>query len=139
MRNNNIFNFKGSEMVAEKSKFETTQFEGYLIKEDILYLHYYKGEEIDVDAIRFGFEIHDKLEVDENIKRIIHCEDFVSITPEARELVQTDGRPAKAEAYVIRSLSQKILFTIYQKFRKRKHPLKAFRTLEEALEWLNDY
>ncbi|MEX1001410.1 MAG: hypothetical protein WDZ35_04780 [Crocinitomicaceae bacterium] len=128
-------------MVEERSQYKvkTDKFEGYLMAPDILYLHYFYNQEIGVAEIQLGFELHEKHELDENIKRLVHCEKFVSITRAARELVQNHGKPAKAEAYVIPFLSQKILFNLHIKLRKRKHPIKAFDQLDEALHWLNTF
>lgn len=118
---------------------KTAKFEATLLAENLLYLHYFYNQEIDVAEVRKGFEFHDEIGADENVKRLVHCEKFVSITKDARELVEQHGRPAKAEAYVIPFLPQKILFNLYSKFRKRKHPLKSFNTIDEALEWLNSF
>ncbi|UKN02311.1 hypothetical protein K6119_02100 [Paracrocinitomix mangrovi] len=123
--------------VSEPLTFE--KFSGCLLEDDIIYMRYFENQEIGEKEIELGFELHDILEVDSNVKRIIHCESYVSITRQARELVQLKGRPAKAEAYVIPALSQKILFTVYSKLRKRNHPLKAFDNLEDAVEWVNQF
>lgn len=123
-----------------KSKvYNFGKFEGYLMDDNIIYMHYFDDIEVDVDVIEKGFELHDILGVDETVRRVIHCEKFVSITAEARDLVARESRPAAAEVYVIPSLHQKILFNIYVKIRRKKHPSRAFDNLEDALEWVKQF
>ena len=45
----------------------------------------------------------------------------------------------KAEAFVINSLSHKILANIYLKFTKPERPVKFFKKKDEALKWLENY
>ena len=107
-----------------------------MLTDNIIYMHYFEDTYVECEQIEAGFNAHDYFKVNETVKRIIHCEKHVSISNEARELVQQKGRPASAEAYIIPHLHQKILFNLYQLFRKTKHPLKAFDNLEQAHKWI---
>jgi hypothetical protein len=57
-------------------------------------------------------------------------------TMEAREFAQKNKLPALAEAYVLQSLSHRILVNFYAKFRKQMHPIDSFKDVDSALEWL---
>ncbi|MFT4601313.1 MAG: hypothetical protein ACI857_001493 [Arenicella sp.] len=120
-----------STQTIKREKFEATLSEG-----NILYFRYYENMEVLEEDILESFEIHDILGVDENVKRIIHSEPFGSISKDARHLVQNQSRPATAEAYVITSLAQKIMFNLFIKVRKMKHSTRAFDKLDDAMEWI---
>ena len=120
---------------TEIMKFE--DFEISMLDDDVIYMHYFEDTYVKGDQIEAGFAAHDYFKVSDQVKRIVHCEKNVSVSSEARELVQKMGRPAAAEAYIIPELHQKILFKLYHMFRKRNHPLKAFDNVEQALQWLH--
>jgi hypothetical protein len=46
---------------------------------------------------------------------------------------------SKADAFVIKSMSQKILANFYIKINKPERPTKFFNNKEEALDWLKQY
>jgi hypothetical protein len=112
------------------------KFEGSIIEEGIIYFRFFENEVIELSDIKESFEIHDLLAVDENIKRIIHSEKYGTISKAGRDLVQSSSRPAKAEAFVITSMAQKIIFNLFVKLRKQKHPIRAFDDLNDALKWI---
>jgi ABC-type lipopolysaccharide export system ATPase subunit len=121
------------------NKIQGKNFEVTLISANLIHFVYYKNAVIGIEEIRDCFSIHDSLGVDENVRRIIESQKFASITKAARECVQNEARPAIAEAFVIRNLSQKILFNFYNKLRKGKHPIKAFDSFETAKKWIDTY
>lgn len=123
-------------ITASSEIIRTAKYECYLIDNEIIYFHYFEDAVIDIREIMEGISLHDEFGVDETIYRIIHSDKYATITKEAREFVENYARPAKAEAYVIPGLAQKILFNLYIKFRRRKHPIKAFENLNDAIAWL---
>jgi hypothetical protein len=60
---------------------------------------------------------------------------------EARKFIaQADSNPyAKAEAYVISDLPQRIVGNFFLKFDKPARPTKIFTNEEEAMEWLKQF
>jgi hypothetical protein len=124
-------------MILElQEKIKRDKFEVSIIEPNIICFKYYAETEIDVEEIKDGFEIHKGLLHHNITKRIIHTEKLVSITRDAREYVQKYAPEVEAEAYVIPSLSQKILFIIYNKMRKNKHLIKTFDNIKDAETWL---
>ncbi|MFZ5552363.1 MAG: hypothetical protein ACOZCO_04550 [Bacteroidota bacterium] len=67
--------------------------------------------------------------------------EFTSVTKEAREFMS--GKQAAkytlADAFIIRSLPQKILADFYIRFQKHAVPTKIFRTKEEAVKWAGKF
>ncbi len=106
---------------------------------NIIYFRYYKNVEIDVDDVYDSFSVHKELGTGPEVKRIVHMELFGTITRAARDLVQNEGMPATAEAFILPSIAQKIMFNLYAKMRKQRHPIKAFKRLDEAIEWFEDF
>ena len=127
-------------MLSLDSKYiQREKFEASIIDGEIIYFKYFEDVVIDTAEILDSFSIHDEFGLDENMKRIIQVERNGTITKAARDLVQQHSRPAIAEAFVIPSLSQKIMFNLYAKLRMRKHPVKAFEQLDIAFEWLKEF
>jgi hypothetical protein len=62
-------------------------------------------------------------------------------TPEARAYIATpESDPyASAEAYVVKSLSQKLVGNVYLSFNKPARPTRIFNSEEKALEWLQQF
>ncbi|MEO9533214.1 MAG: hypothetical protein ABJG68_09770 [Crocinitomicaceae bacterium] len=120
-------------------KIKRKNFEAQLIEENVIYFLYHQDAVIDVDEIKEGFRIHEELELGPDILRIIESEKYGTITKAARECVQNESKPAKAEAFVIPHLAQKILFNIYTKLRKGNHPVKGFDTFKEAKKWIDGF
>ena len=117
---------------VQQKKFTVSRLEN-----DILLFYYFEDKIIDESDIREGFKINDELSGGKPIRRIIQSERYGTITKAARECVQNESRPAIAEAFVIPSLAQKIMFNLYNKLRKGDHPVRAFDNLEDAIKWMN--
>lgn len=66
---------------------------------------------------------------------------YTSIAPDARSwgASKEATRFAVAEAYVLKSLAQKLLANFYIKFDKPEVPTKFFKTIPEAEEWLKTF
>ena len=60
-----------------------------------------------------------------------------TVSSAARDHAENREKPAKAEAFVIEGIGNRILFRFYQKFRSIKYPIKEFSTREKAMEWLD--
>lgn len=75
-----------------------------------------------------------------SIKRpfIFEAGEFISITKEARlnAKIIEDKTPVLASALIVNNLAKKILGEYYYKFNRPKQPLKLFKSIELAEEWL---
>lgn len=61
-----------------------------------------------------------------------------TVSTAARQAAEKRGRPALAEALVIESTMQRILFKFYKRSRSVNYPIKEFSTREAALKWLHN-
>ena len=91
-----------------------------------------KTDIIDMVNVHLELTAHRK-----HFRRIIHSGKFSTIESDARKYLQEAEIPVDAEAYILHSLAQKILFNVYVKLRKPQHPVKAFSDYDEGLKWLN--
>ena len=112
------------------------KFNVRVLEKGILLFDYIDDQIVDEEDIREGFVINDQLAEGKPIKRIIQSARYGTITKAARECVQNESRPAIAEAFVLPSLAQKIMFNLYNKLRKGKHPVRAFDNLNDAITWI---
>ncbi len=122
--------------VIPTNRLHTQKFEIYILKDNIVYLRLFIGVLINLEDVKQVLDYQNKLSVDDSFYRIVHIEKYGSITNEARKYLEINGLPAKREAYVLPTLPQKLIFNLYQKFRKRKHPLKGFHHISSAKKWL---
>jgi hypothetical protein len=69
---------------------------------------------------------------------LVLCEEFASTdTSFVRHLAQNKNNPyAKADAFVIKSVAQKIIANFYLKISTPERPTKFFKNKTEAINWL---
>lgn len=77
--------------------------------------------------------------VDGILKVMIIFPPNATLSVDARVYAQSREIPALAEAVVFETLSQRLLFKFYQKFRSIPYPIKGFKDEESALSWLNGF
>ncbi|MDX2361692.1 MAG: hypothetical protein QNK23_12865 [Crocinitomicaceae bacterium] len=67
--------------------------------------------------------------------------EFSSITKEARAnaIKIESNSPVLASAIVVNNLGQRILADYYYKFNKPKTPIKIFKNMDLAIEWLTEH
>ncbi|MDA7803068.1 hypothetical protein N8987_00640 [Crocinitomix sp.] len=122
----------------ESGKFKNNKFECYMLEQKTLYLHYFRNSVIDKEDTVLMLKIGKQISPSDDTKVIVHMEKYVDVKKDAREYIQNNLRTLKAEAHVIPSLAYKIVFNIFFKLRKNKHPLKAFDTLDDAIVWIGN-
>lgn len=110
-----------------------------MIGDDILCVHYFESSFIEVEDVKEGIEIGTKMSPSDSTKLLVWVEHYVDITKEAREYLQENMRPLKVEANVLSNLAQKILYNLFLKLRKTKHPIRAFTKFDEAVKWLSSF
>lgn len=66
---------------------------------------------------------------------------FSNVSPEARKILagKENNIPKVAEAMVIKSLPNRLLFRFYQKRDNPDNPVKAFSNRDDALDWLKAF
>jgi len=66
---------------------------------------------------------------------------FTSVTAEARKFMATEESLlySKAEAFLVKSLPQKMLINFYVKFNKPLIPTQTFTVKEKAIDWLKTF
>ncbi|MCH2233405.1 MAG: hypothetical protein MK078_04045 [Crocinitomicaceae bacterium] len=124
------------EKVTEK--LVTDKFEAYFLEPKLFYLKLLRDTRLEVEDVEQNIAFQRKHGVDTTCCRIVHAEKYATISKAAREYVENHAITVKAEAFIIPSIGQKILFNLYAKFRKNKNPLRAFDKLEDGIAWLKE-
>ena len=119
-------------------KLVTDKFEAYFLEPKMFYLKLLTDTSQEIEDVEANIAFQKKHGVDETYCRLVHAEKYATISKAAREYVENHTVTVKAEAFIIPSIAQKILFNLYMKFRKNKNPLKAFDKLEDGIAWLKE-
>ncbi len=107
-----------------------------MLADDIFYIKYHEDTYSDVEDFKEGYNSYLELTEGKTVKVLVEMGRHATVTTEAREYAQENKIPAVAEALVLYSLPQRILFKFYGKFRRQNHPLRVFKSFDEALNWL---
>ena len=94
---------------------------------------------VEAEDIAEAIKIGRRLNPSDETKLLIEVDRYVNFTADARRFAENNMRILKAEDHVFPSLSNKIMFNFFIKFRKNNHPLRAFSTVDNALSWLAEY
>ncbi len=100
--------------------------------------------------VESNFELKHSMEIVEartrmvkgNIHPILYTSNhFVIPSNEVREYVASDSRSAlvSADAFVINSLPQRLMASMYKKINKPVRPTRFFSNEQDALPWLKQY
>lgn len=107
----------------------------------IMYVDLHEEQEIGLAQAKAIFEL--SLDVGEGLPfpNLIRMNKLVLPTNEAREFMASADRAsrAKAEAFVLSSLPQKIIGNFYLRFNKPPVPSKLFTVEADARQWLLHY
>lgn len=112
-----------------------------LRSDGIVFVSINSSEDVEIKDVK---EVVSALEQIGNGKKfplLIITQKYTLPTPEARAYIATaESDPyASAEAYVIQSLSQKLVGNVYLKFNKPARPTHIFTSEEKAVEWLKTF
>ncbi|MBL7882912.1 MAG: hypothetical protein JNL69_02505 [Bacteroidia bacterium] len=119
--------------------FETTNVS---IREDgIVLVNVDANTEIDVPHVKQVVSAIKQLGKGDKFPLLIIAGEYTLPTPEARAYIATpESDPyAKAEAYVVKSFSQKLVGNVFLSFNKPARPTKIFTSEEKAVEWLQQF
>ena len=112
-------------------------FEAQVIDGDIFHLSYLPNEHCSGCDFKAGYEAYDILREGRVLKVIVENGKYTVIDNSAREYLENNKFEAIAAAIIMHSIAQRILYNFYVRFRKQDYPIKAFKNLDKAIEWLN--
>ena len=121
-------------------KLELTNLFVELIYENVLYIHPKdRSDKIDYADVE---EIYNTVMDAFGHSSFIYITEFnrlTQITPEARAAAAGEkfNKYTIADAFVLKSFSQRVLGNLYFKFDKPPHPTRLFSDFDKALEWVS--
>ena len=118
-------------LVIENKNSKVTLTEGKLFIAEYADKVCLEKEDLEIVVNNYDDNTNDEL------WRVLHVfPKGTTVTSRARDYAESRKKPAKAEAFVIEGVGNRILFRFYQKFRSVKYPIKEFKDRESALKWL---
>lgn len=124
-------------MSAEKKDLETCVLE--IDDSNIIELYIKPGQTIETEKIRDIFDtIHKEFSSARGL--LVTAGDKATLSPEARELVSSEGITDQivADAIVTEHYVHQMSSNFFVRYNKPKRPTKIFRTDKEARDWLRD-
>lgn len=132
-------------MISRKIKtIQKIDFDFYsvaLCDDGLFHIHVDGNKEIDVEHVKEIVNAIEKLGNGKVYPLLMVVGEYTLPTPEARAYIATaESDPyASAEAYVVKSLSQKLVGNVFLSFNKPARPTKIFNSEDKAIEWLKEY
>jgi hypothetical protein len=112
------------------------------LREDgIIELHSNENHVYTIDDVKETVEAFGKLSDFKKVPILIIGGSFSTLASETRAFMASEEslKYSKAEAFILKSLSQKILINFYIKFDKPVVPTKVFTKEEESIKWLRGF
>ncbi|MCB0400660.1 MAG: hypothetical protein KDD41_01110 [Flavobacteriales bacterium] len=128
-------------MIREKNKIELGHSTVELREDGIVEIHFKEKMVIGLDEAREITQCYDGL-LEKRKYPLLHVAgNYVQATEEARAYGASEEglRYSLAEAYVIRSLAQKIIANFYMKVNRPSVPTRFFGTKQDAEVWLKEF
>ena len=94
---------------------------------------------LEPDDIQAVVNNYDEYAGDQDLKVMLIVPKGTTVTTAARQAAEKRKRPALAEALVIESTIQRILFKFYKRSRSVDYPIKEFSNRVAALKWLHNH
>ena len=110
-----------------------------MIDSNTCHIQYLASSNSTIDDFIEGNKCFKAFSRKKSLKKLIELTQFASLNLDPFEYDKHNTIAPKAEAIVVNTLAQRLLFTFYLKIRKHLHPAKLFKTKEEALIWLEKY
>ncbi len=113
----------------------------FLRKDGIVYIEVKANTEIGIREVEQVVNTLENIFEGKKFPLLIVTGEYTLPTPEARAYIATpESDPyASAEAYVVKSLSQKLVGNVFLSFNKPARPTRIFNSEEKALEWLQQF
>ncbi|MBL7889359.1 MAG: hypothetical protein JNL24_07405 [Bacteroidia bacterium] len=110
-------------------------------KDGVIFVSVKANIEIDIKEVKQVVNALETIFEGKKFPLLIVTGEYTLPTPEARAYIATpESDPyASAEAYVVKSLSQKLVGNVYLSFNKPARPTRIFNSEEKALEWLQQF
>jgi hypothetical protein len=112
--------------------------ESKIIEGNIYYILFYDDSYSELNDVKLSYEAYTILGKGEKMKVLIEMGNNATFDKESREYGQANKIPAIAEAIILSSLAQRLLYKFYLKFRVLDHPIKIFQSKKNAIDWLNN-
>jgi hypothetical protein len=130
--------------LSDSKIVEQQRFQFYTVAltfDNIIRVDVAGNHEIDVADVKIIVDAIEKIGEGKIYPLLIVTGEYTLPTPEARAYIATsESDPfASAEAYVVKSLSQKLVGNVFLSFNKPARPTKIFNSEEKALEWLKGF
>jgi len=111
-----------------------------LLENNIINSHILIKDSVTAQQVKLILDAYLKLGEGKKRPHLITATKFVIMEKEAMEFISTEANKfGIADAFVIRSLPQKIIGNFYLKFHKPKIPTKLFTSKEKAITWLKTF
>ncbi len=135
----NIFMSIAMISILKEKKFDTLTVA--LRSDRIAVVHVIGNSEIDISHVKQVVGALGELGGGKKFPLLISVGEFTLPTPEARNYIATaESDPfASAEAYVVRSLSQRLVGNVYISLNKPARPTRMFNDEQKATEWLKTF
>lgn len=126
--------------IAASKIYSFNKYDIFRRKDEIIHMQFHHGYYGELEDGINIFETIKLLKLEEKSLILIISADDASFSKEAREFIASDQVSAivKADAFVINSLSLRILMNGYLKFNKPNRPTRFFNTEQNALTWLTE-
>lgn len=106
--------------------------------DNVFICEYKDNVTLEPDDIEDVVKNYDEYAGDQDLKVMLVFPKGTNVSTAARQSAEKRERPAMAEALVIESTMQRILFKFYKRSRSVKYPIKEFSNREAALKWLHN-
>jgi hypothetical protein len=110
----------------------------YTDDDNVFICEYHDQVTIAPEDIEVVIKNYDEYAGDSDLKVMLVFPKNTSVSSAASAAAEQRARPAIAEALVIESTLQRILFKFYKRSRKVHYPIKEFSNREAALRWLHN-
>ena len=106
--------------------------------DEIFVCRYSDNIKLEPEDVEVVIKNYDDYAGDRDLKVLLVFPKNTTVSSAARSIAEKRERPALAEALVIESTLQRILFKFYKASRRVKYPIKEFSNTESAIRWLNN-
>ncbi|MEO9533215.1 MAG: hypothetical protein ABJG68_09775 [Crocinitomicaceae bacterium] len=107
-------------------------------KDNVFICEYKDNVTLEPEDIQVVVKNYDEYAGENDLKVMIVFPKNTTVSTAARQAAEVRARPAEAEALVIESTTQRILFKFYKRSRRVNYPIKEFSNREAALRWLHN-
>lgn len=125
--------------ILKEKKFETLSVA--IADDGLVHVRIIGNSEIDVQHVKLVVDTIEELGEGKKFPLLIVVGEFTLPTPEARAYIATaESDPyASAEAYVVKSFTQKLVGNVFLSFNQPARPTRIFNDEQKAISWLKGF